>query len=77
MPLAIATSVAIGRCGPCCSVEAIGRMAIVVSGERSAKSVVVNSFQKNDLTIAVPRSCPYPFDKAKSWGSKSTIFRSR
>jgi hypothetical protein len=31
MPSAISASVPSGRCGPCCSVAAIGRTAIVAS----------------------------------------------
>jgi hypothetical protein len=43
MPSAIAVSVITGRCGPCCSIAATGKMAIVVSGSRPLKSLLFNS----------------------------------
>ena len=47
MPSAMATSVITGRCGPCCSVAATGRMAMVFSGSSPSKSFVVSSAQRN------------------------------
>src|SRR5712691_10776656 len=46
MPCAIAVSVMTGRCGPCCSVAAIGRMASVVCGSSAANSLDFSSDQK-------------------------------
>ncbi len=52
-PSAIAVSVMTGRCGPCCSVEATGRIATVALGSSPANSLDLSSAQ-NRLVIMSP-----------------------
>ena len=46
MPSAIAVSVMTGRCGPCCSVAATGKIARVEFGSSAANSLDLSSAQK-------------------------------
>src|SRR6516225_937332 len=52
-PSAIAVSVTTGRCGPCCSVEATGKIASVEFGSSPANSLDLSSAQ-NRLVIMSP-----------------------
>src|SRR6516165_10849162 len=52
-PSAIAVSVKTGRCGPCCSVEATGKIASVEFGSSPANSLDLSSAQ-NRLAIMSP-----------------------
>ena len=56
MPCMIVVSVETGRCGPCCSIAATGRTAMVTSGSMEAYSVVGKSPHQTllDVTLCSP-----------------------
>ena len=60
MPSAIAVSVMTGRCGPCCSVAATGKIARVELGSRAANSLDLSSAQKRLEAITRSPACPRP-----------------
>src|SRR5262249_53362913 len=72
-PSAIAVAVMTGRCGPCCSVEATGRIATVASGASPANSPDLSSAQ-NRLVImspSVPVGVATEALEPRGWYSKS------
>src|SRR5262249_19843373 len=72
-PSAIALSVMTGRCGPCCSVEATGRIATVELGSSPANSLDLSSAQ-NRLVMsnpAVPIDAVSDALAPSAWYSKS------
>ena len=69
----MATSVAIGRCGPCCSIAAVGRMAITASGSSSANSVVRYWLQSRLIALPFQKPChcrihPFEMPGPALWG---------
>src|SRR5262245_532623 len=72
-PSAIAVSVMTGRCGPCCSVEATGKIASVEFGSSPANSLDLSSAQ-NRLAIMNPYTTVCVVTDAfapRAWYSKS------